>query len=121
MKNTERKTRRPIAVRLFAFIVFIFAFTRELLSSNVAVARTVLFQPVSALSPGFISYRLDGLSDFEIVVLTHCITLTPGTTSVEVSPDHTELVVHALDARDPQDVCASIKAKLEAPMLAWTR
>ena len=121
MKNSPGKSRRSMPARLLGLVLFMFAFTRELVLANIAVAKTVLFLPVSAMSPGFITYRLEGLSDFEIVVLTHCITLTPGTTSVEVSPDHSALVVHALDASDPEAVCTGIKKTLEAPLLAWTR
>lgn len=121
MRTPEKIKRRPWPLRMLAFAAFLFHFTRELVLANIAVAKSVLFQPVSALAPDFITYPLDGLTDFEIVVLTHCITLTPGTTSVEVSEDRTTLVVHALDARDPQGVCDGIKKTLEAPILAWTR
>lgn len=121
MKNPAKIERRPWLLRFFGLILFSFRFSRELVLANIAVAKSVLFEPVSALSPDFITYPLDGLSDFEIVVLTHCITLTPGTTSVEVSEDKTSVVLHALDARDPQAVCDGIKKTLEAPILAWTR
>lgn len=121
MKNPAKIERRPWLLRLLGLVAFSFCFTRELVLANIAVAKAVLFQPVKALSPGFVTYPLEGLSDFEIVVLTHCITLTPGTTSVEVSEDRTSVVLHALDAGDPQAVCDGIKKTLEAPILAWTR
>lgn len=114
-------SRRPWPLRVLRLAAFFFHFARELVLANIAVAKSVLFQPVSALAPDFIRYPLDGLTDFEIVVLTHCITLTPGTTSVEVTEDRKTLLVHALDARDPQGVCDGIKKTLEAPILAWTR
>ncbi|CAM2863608.1 Na+/H+ antiporter subunit E [Rariglobus hedericola] len=121
MSTAKEHPRHSWPSRAIGFAAFLFHFARELVLANIAVAKSVLFQPVSALVPDFISYPLDGLSDFEIVVLTHCITLTPGTTSVEVSEDRTTLVVHALDARDPQGVCDGIKKTLETPILAWTR
>lgn len=121
MKTTTIIHRRPWPLRLVGLAAFLFHFTRELVLANIAVAKTVMFQPVSALAPGFISYPLEGLTDFEILMLTHCITLTPGTTSVEVSEDKTSVVLHALDAGDPEAVCAGIKKTLEAPILAWTR
>ncbi|MEO0054181.1 MAG: hypothetical protein RLZZ50_128, partial [Verrucomicrobiota bacterium] len=34
---------------------------------------------------------------------------------------HSTLLVHALDARDPEGVRASIRTGLEAPLLRWTR
>jgi multisubunit Na+/H+ antiporter MnhE subunit len=113
--------RRPWPLRAPGFVVFLAVFARELVLANIAVAKTVLFQSVDELAPGFVTYPTEGLTEFEIVVLTHCITLTPGTTSVEVAEDLKTVLVHALDARDPQGVCDGIKKTLETPILAWTR
>lgn len=107
--------------RVVGFFAFGLHFTRELVLANIAVAKSVLFQKREELAPGFVRYPLTGLKSFEILVLTHSITLTPGTTSVKISDDHSELIVHALDARDPDGVRASIKNGLETPLLAWTR
>lgn len=114
-------TKRPWHVRAVGFVVFVAIFIRELTLANIAVAKSVLFQPISSLAPGFVRYPTDGLSELEIVMLTHCITLTPGTTSVEVAEDRRSVLVHALDARDPQGVCDGIKKTLETPILGWTR
>jgi multisubunit Na+/H+ antiporter MnhE subunit len=111
----------PLLLRVWNFGCFVIRFIRELVLANFAVAKSVLFQRRADLAPGFLDYDLRGLSSFEIVVLTHCITLTPGTASVEVSDDQKSLVVHALDARDPAAVLLSIKEGLEVPLLAWTR
>lgn len=107
--------------RIVGFFAFGLHFSRELVMANISVAKSVLFQKNSELAPGFLTYPLKGLNRFEILLLTHCITLTPGTTSVEISADYTELTVHAFDARDPDGVRASIKSGLEMPILAWTR
>lgn len=121
--STSGKPRpsRPWPLRVVGLLVFIVRFTRELVLANIAIAKAVLFQKNTDLSPGFVSYPLVGLSHFEILVLTHSITLTPGTASVMLSDDLTELTVHAFDARDPDAVRASIKNGLETPLLAWTR
>ncbi|MFH1499115.1 MAG: Na+/H+ antiporter subunit E [Verrucomicrobiota bacterium] len=113
--------KRSWPLRAVGLVVFILKFTRELVLANIAIAKSVLFQKNADLAPGFITYPLKGLSHFEILVLTHSITLTPGTASVEISEDMSELVVHAFDARDPEAVRDSIKKGLEQPLLAWTR
>jgi multicomponent Na+:H+ antiporter subunit E len=113
--------RHALPLRLLALGWFLVLFTKELLLANIAVAKSVLLQPRAALAPGFLTYDLRGLTPFEIVVLTHCITLTPGTTSVEIAADNTEVVLHALDARDPEAVRASVLHGLEKPLLRWTR
>jgi multisubunit Na+/H+ antiporter MnhE subunit len=119
--GTPSTTAHSWPARVVGFLMFIVHFTRELVMANIAIAKSVLFQKNTDLAPGFLIYPLKGLSRFEILVLTHSITLTPGTASVMISEDFTELTVHAFDARDPDAVCASIKNGLETPLLAWTR
>ena len=74
-------------------------FLKEILLSNAAVARSLL-SPVSSLSPGIVAVPLDLKSDAGITVLANLITLTPGTLSLDVSPDRTTLYVHALRVED---------------------
>jgi len=120
--ETEPRFRRNSpAVRVLGFFAYLLCFTRELVLANISMAKAVLFQKREDLAPGFVTYPLAGLSGFEVLVLTHSITLTPGTTSVEISADGAELVVHAFDARDAEAVRASIRNGLEKPLLAWTR
>lgn len=122
MSTSEKKsTGHSWPARIVGFFAFCFHFCRELVMANISIAKSVLFQKRTDLAPGFLTYSLKGLSHFEILVLTHSITLTPGTTSVKVSDDFSELLVHAFDARDPDGVRASIKNGLETPLLAWTR
>lgn len=119
--EARRGERHSPVARVLGFLVYIVCFTRELVLANIAMAKAVLFQKREDLAPGFLTYPLTGLSKFEILVLTHSITLTPGTTSVEISEDGRSLVVHAFDARDADSVRASIRNGLEKPLLAWTR
>lgn len=121
MTNLPDRPRRSRLRRALNLARFGGHFLRALIVSNLQMARVVLFRPVRDLAPDFIAYPIAGLSDLEIVVLSHCITLTPGTTSVEIAADRSVLVVHALDAGDPAAVCAGIKQDLEGPLLAWTR
>ena len=113
--------RNSAPARVAGFLAYLLHFARELVLANISVAKSVLFQKREDLAPGFLTYPLTGLTRFEILLLTHSITLTPGTTSVAISDDYSELTVHAFDARDPEGVRASIKNGLEIPLLAWTR
>jgi multisubunit Na+/H+ antiporter MnhE subunit len=107
--------------RAVGLAVFVGRFFYELVLANIVIAKAVLFQKTTDLAPGFLSYPLTGLTRFEVLVLTHIITLTPGTASVMIAEDFSELTVHAFDVRDPEAVIASIKNGLEKPLLAWTR
>ena len=73
------------------------------------MAITVFSVPVKDLHPNLVTLDTRGLSGLEILLLTHCITLTPGTTSVDVAEDKSWIMVHALDGRKPKDVRASIE------------
>jgi len=114
---------RPRALwrRVPGLLVFLVLFTRELVLANIAMAKVVIFQKPETLKPEFFIYDITGLKPGEIVILTHCISLTPGTTSVEVSNDETCLLVHGLDVSDAAEISLGIKKTLERPLLGWTR
>ncbi|HLT31232.1 MAG TPA: Na+/H+ antiporter subunit E [Myxococcaceae bacterium] len=111
---------RPLA-RAVGFVLFLFAFLHALIMANLQLAAVVLFKRKEDLNPGFIVYRVNGLSRFEIFVLAQCISLTPGTATVEISRDYQRLLIHSLDTEAPELVCKDIRRTLEAPILRWTR
>lgn len=87
-------------------------FLKELALSAWKVALTVL-SPDMRLRPGIFAFPLTATSDFEITLLANLITLTPGTLSVDVSPDRRTLYVHALDCSDPQATTRAIAEGFE--------
>ena len=101
-----RLSKAPKAAGLFLY------FLKEILLSNAAVARSIL-RPVSSLSPGIVAVPLDLTSDAGITVLANLITLTPGTLSLDVSPDRRTLYVHALDVGDPDTFRREVKEGFE--------
>lgn len=107
--------------RVPAFFRFAMVFARELVLANISLARAVLFRPVDRIHAGFVDYSVEGMGPFEIYLLAQCITLTPGTTTVEVSADGRTLVLHAFDAADPDAVRAGIDATLKRAILEFTR
>ncbi|MCX8157909.1 MAG: Na+/H+ antiporter subunit E [Verrucomicrobiae bacterium] len=107
--------------RWVGLVRFILLFTREFITANLNVAWTVLFRPPTTLRPGFVTYDVSGLSRTEILILSYCLTLTPGTTTVDISPDFKTLVFHALDAQEPEQLRAQLDNKLKPALLAFTR
>jgi len=116
LKSEQAYMRRTLALARFSFH-FILLF----LQSNWVLAIAVLRQPINTIEPNFVEYDIEGLSLLEFMLLTHCISLTPGTTSSYVSGDRSRLMIHAFDARDPDSVRKEIYEKLERPILAFTR
>ena len=61
----------------------------------------------------FVTVPLDLTSAEAIAVLSGTITMTPGTVSADLSSDGTKLLVHCLEADDPDAVVAEIKNRYE--------
>ena len=103
--------RRPlVAMRLAAIVLW------DIVQSNVVVARLILGRE-STLKPAFIWIPLDLRNPYGIAALAGIITMTPGTVSVDLSPDQRHLLVHFLDVGDYAEAAAQIKQRYEAPLL----
>ncbi len=98
--------------RLLRFIGFFFFFIRELLLANLRVAYEVL-TPGFQMRSAIIAIPLDAESDLEITVLANLITLTPGTLSLDVSPDRKTLYIHAMHVKDVEQFRKDIKQRME--------
>lgn len=77
--------------------------------ASVQVARDII-NPSAALKPGVVIVPLHLATPTQVAVWTSLINLTPGTLTVEISPDLREAWVHSLYASDPQ----ALKAELHA-------
>ncbi|MBQ1202728.1 MAG: Na+/H+ antiporter subunit E [Loktanella sp.] len=95
--------------RVLRLIVY---FLYELVMSSVRVAYDVL-TPNDYSTPAILDMPLDVESDFEILLVTNLISLTPGTLSLDVSDDRKTLTIHAMYADDPDAVIADLKNGME--------
>lgn len=104
---------RPLT-RTWRVFVLILVFLRELVVSALQVVRYTL-QPTLDIHPAIIKYPLDVQTPREITVLANLISLTPGTLSLDVSPDRHCLYVHAISVEtdDGAEVIEDIKGSLE--------
>jgi len=101
-------------------ITFALVFTRELLVSTWRVAKDVI-KPLPFMRPGVIGIPLDARTDLEITMLANIISLTPGTLSLDVSPDRKTLYIHAMYVTNPDDLRREIKDGLERRLLELLR
>ncbi|HDG1495824.1 TPA: Na+/H+ antiporter Mnh1 subunit E, partial [Staphylococcus aureus] len=58
-------------------------------------------------------YHTDLKKDWQIVLLSNLITLTPGTVVLGVSDDRTKIYIHAIDFSTKEQEVESIKTSLE--------
>ena len=99
-----RRLRRIL--RLSALFLF------ELFASAIKVGWLVI-HPRLKLQPAIVAFPLTAKSDAEITLLANLITLTPGTLSVDVSPDRKVLYIHAIDCPDRDALIAGIAKGFE--------
>ena len=108
---------RPGGVRVGKALSYAVIVIWDILVANVQVAWIVLTRPNSKLRPAWVVVPLDLVQPEAITVLAGTITLTPGTVTADLSNDGHSLLVHALDAPDPDAVRDEIKERYERRLL----
>lgn len=99
--------REPYLVRIGRLFRFAWYFTRILVKSNLQVAREVI-TPGFTMKPSILRYPIDHLTPVEKLTLANTITLTPGTLSVDISPDAKWLYLHCMYAESQDAALADI-------------
>jgi multicomponent Na+:H+ antiporter subunit E len=92
----------------------------HIIIANIQIAWRVL-KPRLELRPAVIAVRLSARSDAEITALANLITLTPGTLTVDISPDHSALYVHTMYLQDHRQFTRALKLGLERRVLEVLR
>jgi multicomponent Na+:H+ antiporter subunit E len=99
---------------------FLLFFVRELVTSSLRVAYEAL-TPTVYTRPAVLAVPLEARTDAEITLLACVVTLTPGTLTIDVSPDRRHLFVHAMFAGDSEAVRRQIKSGFERRLLRLLR
>ena len=99
-----------LSARLGAYFLY------ELTVSGSQVAWDVV-TPAHRSRPGIVAVPLDIEEPIQITVLANLISLTPGSLSLDVSPDGKTLYVHEMFVDDPDETRRRIKAGFER--LVW--
>ncbi|WP_300454794.1 Na+/H+ antiporter subunit E [Accumulibacter sp.] len=94
---------------------FLGVFAVDIVTANWRVARQVS-GPLHRLSPALVDVPLDLREPFVATLLASVVSLTPGTMSIDVDRERWVLVIHALDAPDPQALVREIKQRYEMPL-----
>lgn len=104
--------RSPYFVAFWRILRLIGFFLYELVVGALRVSWDVI-TPTHLSRPAIIAMPLDVKSDIEILLVTNLISLTPGTLSLDVTPDRKTLYVHAMFADDPDAIVAELKGGME--------
>jgi multicomponent Na+:H+ antiporter subunit E len=96
----------PQVLGLTAFFVW------ELIIANLRVTYDII-TPRHYMRPAVIAVPLDLESPAAITLLANLITLTPGTLSLDVTPDRRTLYIHSMHVRDADSFRREIKEGFE--------
>lgn len=105
------RIRRPLSLLRLAATVL-----ADIVIANIAVARLIA-GPMARIQPAFIRMPLRLQGNVGVSLLANIITLTPGTVSASLSPDRSELIIHAFQGSDPEAIITEIRERYEQPLL----
>ncbi|SDF83377.1 Na+/H+ antiporter subunit E [Sulfitobacter delicatus] len=106
-------TDRPQGIRPLRMIAYVLLVIWDIIVANVQVAWIILTKSNASMKPAWVVIPLDLREPEAISILAGTITLTPGTVSADLSDCGRYLLVHALDAEDPDAVRDDIKDRYE--------
>lgn len=90
-------------------------FLFQVVTSGLTTAWSIV-RPGRRPTPGLIRMRYDNLSEFGVTVMGAMITLTPGTTTIDIDTEQQELLLHLLDASSPTRTINKIRVQFERPL-----
>lgn len=106
--------------RLGALLVFIPLYAWELLKANWDVAKRAL-APRLNINPGIVKIETEVKSDYGLAMLSNCITLTPGTITMDIVEENGKcfMYIHWIDVatKDVKEASNIIKGAFEP----WVR
>ena len=102
--------------RIWRVLRLVLLFVYELIASSLRVVYDVV-TPVHLSRPGIIAMPLDAKGEGEILVVASLISLTPGSLSLDLSPDRKTLYVHAMFIDDPGNLRRQLKEGMERSVM----
>lgn len=107
-------------IKVWAVLKLLLLFMKELVKSSVDVIKHII-RPKLQIRPGIFVFTTELQSDWEVTLLSCLITLTPGTLTIEVSPDQRKLYIHAIDIEDAELLSNQIRNTFERAIMEVTR
>jgi multicomponent Na+:H+ antiporter subunit E len=107
--------------RILGFLAYLYYFSKALIIANITMLTHILITPNNKIEPNLVEIDIQGLTDIEIIILTHSITLTPGTITIDILKPEGKLLIHAFDGHTKEQVEQSITQDLTRHILRFTR
>ena len=96
-------------------LILLLRFLFEVLRSGIATAWLIV-RPGRRPQPCLVRMRYENLDDWGVSILACMLTLTPGTTAIDIDGERGELLIHLLDDSDVEGALAGIHQAFELPL-----
>ncbi|MBS1135097.1 MAG: multisubunit Na+/H+ antiporter, MnhE subunit [Burkholderiaceae bacterium] len=103
--------------RLSALIRLAFNFMKEAFVSG-GITALIILRGGTRLQPGFVRMSYGDLGETAADFLGALVSLTPGTTTVDIDLERRELLLHVLDVTRAEQTLASIRRDFVLPVRA---
>ena len=101
--------------RLNAAALLTWRFASAMLVSAWATGRTILMDS-DAPERGYGRFAYGDLDEAGVMLLAALVTLTPGTSTIDIDTERRELLVHLLDTRDLETVFEELRRDFLLPI-----
>lgn len=105
--------------KIWSIIKLFILFNVELVKSSAIVIAQVT-RPKLNIQPGIFKLETKLKSDWEIMLLSNLLTLTPGSVVLEIAPREGILYLHAMDVTEFQDAIIRTKERFEHAIIEVT-
>ncbi len=99
-------------LRVFRFIIFVLYYLKELIVSSLYVAWDII-TPKDLMKPGIVEVPVDLKSETAVIAFANLISMTPGSLTMDMSPDKKKIYIHAMYLHDKQEFIDKMKNELE--------
>lgn len=101
--------------RLNAFVVLVWRFASAMLVSAWTTSRTILMDS-DAPDRGYARLAYGDLHEAGVMLLAALVTLTPGTSTIDIDTGRRELLLHVLDTDDIETVLEKLRRQFLLPI-----
>ncbi len=101
--------------RLQALVILLWRFASALVLSAWSTSQTIL-SASEATRPGFARLDTADLNHAGVMLLAAMVTLTPGSSTIDIDTERRELLLHVLDTEDVEGSLSDIKLRFLRPI-----
>lgn len=99
-------------LRLGRFLLFIVFYLKEILVSSLFVAWDII-TPKNYMKPGIVEVPIDLKSETAIIALANLIAMTPGSLTLDMTPDKKKMYIHVMYLHDKEEFIRKTKRQIE--------